>query len=190
MIIDLDGTYIQGNTLHLYLRCALDYHLRHLHLFRLCGMLWHLGRRRLGLITHAEMKFRCLALAGRAEALLNDFEAEAAPLVHPKVESLRRDYEQLGGLTLLATAAPDFYVPRVWDGDYVATRMEDNPRMRECRGEEKLRCVEDWLEAHRARIAVVITDHPDDLPLLRANRRGISYLVRGGEILPFREEDM
>jgi phosphoserine phosphatase len=190
MIIDLDGTYIQGNTLHLFLRCALEYHLHRFHLRRLAGMLWYLGLRRLGRISHAEMKFRCLALAGRDATLLDHFEAEVRPLVHPRVESLRLEYERLGGLTLLATAAPDFYIARIWSGDFVATRMENNPWQRECRGAEKLRRVEEWLGAHRARMAVVITDHPDDLPLLRANSRGINYLVRGEEILPFREEEM
>jgi phosphoserine phosphatase len=190
MVIDLDGTYIQGNTLHIYLRCAINYHLRHFHLLRAAHISWLLTLRSFGAISHVDMKFPALALAGRDETLLNYFTRSVLPLVHPKVEALRQEYEERGGLTLLATAAADFYIPRIWSGDYVATRADRNPEKMECRGPEKLRRVQEWLDAHHARIAVVITDHVEDLPLVRANERGINYLVQDNEIIPFREEDM
>ncbi len=190
MVIDLDGTYIQGNTLHIYLRCALKYHLRHVHILRAARMAWLITLRRMGLISHVSMKFRALAEAGHDAALLNYFARSAKPLIHPKVEALRQEYEERGGLTLLATAAADFYVPRIWKGDYVATRVDRNLDRTECRGPEKLRRVQEWLDAHQARMTVVITDHPDDLPLLRANERGINYLVQGNDIIPFHEDKM
>jgi phosphoserine phosphatase len=189
MIIDLDGTYIQGNTLHIYLRCAIHYHFRHFRPLRALRIMALLAQRRLHLITHVDMKFRALELAGRDHMLLSYFGMKAAALVHPRVEQLRHEYAELGGQVLLATAAADFYIPHLWTGDYVATRMDRNPNRRECRGNEKLRRVQEWLDEHHARMAVVITDHQDDLPLLRANDRGINYLVRDEEVVPFRTEE-
>lgn len=190
MVIDLDGTYILGNTLHLYLRCAFTYHLRHGQFWRAGRLAWLVALRRAGLISHVHMKFQALDLAGRDKMLLHYFTRKALRLVHPGVEALRQEYEERGGLTLLATAAADFYIPCLWKGDYVATQTDYNPRKIECRGPEKLRRVQEWLEAHHARMTTVITDHPDDLPLLRANERGINYLVQDEGIVPFREEDV
>jgi hypothetical protein len=278
MVIDLDGTYVRGNTLHIYLRCALRHHLHRLHLGRVCGISALLVLRLLHLISHPAMKFRALRLAGCDAVLLRDFAERVLPLINPKVEQLRLDYEARGGLTLLATAAADFYVPAVWHHDFVATvtgmgegcnrvdegrmceevnegRMRekvdegrmceevdegrireevdegrireevdegrireevdegrireevDEGRIREevdegrmceegkkngdssshhhpveCRGEEKLRRTMEWINARGGRLDVVITDHTDDLPLLRANTSGTNYLVRGMEI--------
>lgn len=229
MVIDLDGTYVRGNTLHIYLRCALRHHLHRLHLGRVCGISALLALRLLHLISHPAMKFRALRLAGCDAVLLRDFAERVLPLINPKVEQLRLDYEARGGLTLLATAAADFYVPAVWHHDFVATvtgmgegcnRVDegrmcekvDEGRIREevnegrmcdevdegkkngdgdcsshhhpveCRGEEKLRRTMEWINARGGRLDVVITDHTDDLPLLRANTTGTNYLVRGTEI--------
>lgn len=217
MVIDLDGTYVRGNTLHIYLRCALRHHLHRLHLGRVCGISALLALRLLHLISHPAMKFRALRLAGCDAVLLRDFAERVLPLINPKVEQLRLGYEARGGLTLLATAAADFYVPAVWHHDFVATvtgmgegcnRVDEGRKCEkvdegrmceegtkngngdssshhhpvECRGEEKLRRTMEWINARGGRLDVVITDHTDDLPLLRANTTGTNYLVSGTEI--------
>jgi len=68
-----------------------------------------------------------------------------------------------GGRVLLATAASEVYVPDIWEGDYVCTDAACDV---ECRGAAKVRRVLDYAAAHGCRLDIVVTDHPDDLPLL------------------------
>ena len=70
---------------------------------------------------------------------------------------------------MLATAAPDVYVPWIWDGMFVATPIKDNPRHRECRGEAKLADVQSYINKEiLCNFDTLYTDHTDDLPLMRA----------------------
>lgn len=183
LIVDLDGTYIHGNTLHLYLTSALRHHLCRGHLGRCLGITLYMGLRLFRMIRHTTMKFRCLHWAGQEEVLLQHFAQRTLRRINPRVQQLIEEHEAVGGRTLLATAAADFYVPYLWHGGFVATRMQDNPNRRECRGTEKLRRVHEWLRKQEGVIDAVVTDSKDDLPLLMDNADGRNYWVeRSGEI--------
>lgn len=160
MAVDLDGTLLAGNSLHAYIRSG----------FR-CGgigvklrLAAILALRRLKLISHLTMKRRALAAICPGERLRSDFVSRVRPLVRPEVMSLIERHRAAGGAVLLATAAAGGYVSWIWEGDFVAT----DPAARvECRGEEKLRRVLAFAGSRGLRLGVVVTDHPDDLPLLR-----------------------
>lgn len=208
--IDLDGTYVTGNTLHLFAKCALQDALQRLNLLKATKILTWLTLRKLRLISHIRMKNALLRTAIPPSTYPSSLPSSPASLLSPEspstssdslpyspnslpsteranfdtkyaslkqkfqqgvqkmlskeAQSLLKEYESQGYHILLATAASEIYVPWIWSGDYVATPPYSEA---ECRGEEKRRRVESYAKAHGLIPRVAITDHPDDLPLLR-----------------------
>lgn len=176
-VVDLDGTYVSCNTLERYIMIGLKHHLCRFRIFSACGIIMAVALRRLRLISHPAMKFTCLHLLASDRRFHEEFVREVRGCIDPKVKSLIESRRQSGHKILLATAAPDIYVPLLWEGDFVATHTEDNPERTECRGEEKLRRILSYANTGRCYIDTVITDHMDDAPLLEYNRAGTNILV-------------
>lgn len=167
VIVDLDGTYYRGNTLHDYLRCALKVRLRHLDP-RGASILLQYLLRGLRLISHANFKERALRAAISDEAL-EAFAAHAESRINRSLKELLAAERQAGSLVVLASAAPEFYIPRLWDGDYTGSVLYREGGLEECRGERKLERVNELLKNKGASgIDLAISDHLDDLPLMRA----------------------
>ena len=121
-VVDFDGTYIAGNSLHIYLRMAFMYHLRGLRLKRAFRIAMALAMRKAGMLSHVAMKRKALAAAGTPESLLSGFSKKIKHMVRPDVADFISFRKSCGDVILLATAAPGFYVRRVWPGEYfVAT---------------------------------------------------------------------
>ncbi len=161
--VDLDGTLVAGNTLHIYIRTALA----HVGMAKRLRILCWLAARRLRLASHQRMKFAILDLIEPTDALLDDFKARVSRHFNPAVTRLLDRLRSEGYRVILATAAPDVYIPRIWNGDFVATPTRDNPERHECRGTAKLAAVHAAMQPGDY-LAAVITDHLDDLPLLAA----------------------
>lgn len=171
MAVDLDGTLLRGNSLHEYIRCGLCH-----------GSLWQrtrlavfLGLRRMRLVSHVWMKRRALAAIRRDESLVTDFRMHVDALRRREVQRLIDAHVASGGRVLLATAASEVYVPDIWEGDYVCTDAACDV---ECRGAAKVRRVLDYAAAHGCRLDIVVTDHPDDMPLLSCP--GVRRIIVGG----------
>jgi len=124
--------------------------------------------RKLHLRSHVSMKFGILALISHDDELKALFENRIHSLFNDKVTTLikKRVSAQPATRVLLATAAPDVYVPWIWDGDYVATHTFNNPDRIECRGLNKLNRVVAYARERQLTIETVITDHYDDMPLM------------------------
>ncbi len=179
--VDLDGTLVRGNTLHIYIRCGLREMLRRGRLARLGRCMALLAARKGGLISHVDMKFGIFALIEPDEMLCRMFVAEVAKRFNERVQAMIAGYMAAGCRILLATAAPAQYVPLIWKGDFVATDMDAvrNPERTECRGLEKLRRVMDFAVLHGLRLQTAISDDAeDDAPILEAAEKGI--LVKKG----------
>ncbi len=188
-VIDLDGTYIDGNTLKIYLSCGLRYLSTHLKLKELASLLLAVAKRKAGRSSHAEMKRIILSTLYPYPEILTSFAESAKRKINPKVANLIAEKTSLGHKILLATAAPDYYVKKIWNGDYIATRFEDGSAMVECVGQEKLRRVNLWLNDNNCHLDTVVTDHSDDAPLLQANSSGTNILVKpSAETLRFFRE--
>lgn len=184
LAVDLDGTLIRGNTLHIYIRCALKDMLRRRRLYSLAYSAAMLALRRAGRISHSRMKFGILSHIKPTARLRADFRAATAPLRNKDVERLISDFRARGGAVLLASAAADSYIPLIWDGDFVATDMNPatNPGHIECRGEEKLRRVHDYAATKGLTLCAAISDDArDDAPLLQAAPE--AFLVSDGKII-------
>lgn len=176
-VIDLDGTYVRCSTLKTYMLHGLRYLMSKGRLIKAARVATLLSLYALGRISHVEMKFRCLALIPRDEKMLRHFGRKIRAKVNPDVIRLITKRSAEGHKFLLATASPDFYIPYIWDGDFVATAADNNPGCTECRGENKLAAVDKWLEQNGCRLDTIITDHHDDAPLIAANADGTNILV-------------
>lgn len=166
--IDLDGTLVRGNTLHEYLRLGLREELRAGRIFNFMGIATLLGLRAARLISHRRMKFGSLRRIRPSERLRRRFAERISDILNPEVTALIDELRGEGAEILLATAAPDIYIPWIWDGDFIATRTHANPAMEENRGEAKLCAVLDYAHTHGLELYAVVTDHEDDRPLLSA----------------------
>lgn len=170
-IVDLDGTLLRGNSLRILMRHLLRELRRRGDYATLLRLLGLLAARRLKLVSHKAMKLPFHRLAAemlRGEAL-NRFTALLLDNINrPLLAELRRT----GMILVIATAAPDVYVGALaaalgFDGSIatpLARRLEE---YEESRGERKRHLAEVYAAERGLEIALIATDHEDDLPLLR-----------------------
>lgn len=172
-VVDLDGTLVQGNTLHLYLRAALRclWWRRPLVALRVAALM---AARAVRLVPHSTMKYGAARAVGAHPAVIARLKQTAH--LNPQVLKLIEERKAMGDTVLLATAAFTFYARELWDGDLVGSELAAGPEA-ECRGEHKAAAVTAYLRQHRAQLSCVITDHHDDLPLLNLNPTGPNYLI-------------
>lgn len=187
LVIDLDGTLLHTNTFRDYLsfcgRCAM-------HAFRLDLALiiaFWIALRKLRIISHATMKRHLMqrtVLFMQRKSRMDDFVEEELLLVNPQVKAELERYRNRGHLLILATAAPAFYAKAIADdfrldaclGSLLPSEVVIGD-WKENKGEEKVRVLSHFLQQHDATLDAVITDHHDDLPLLRKNSQGTNLLV-------------
>lgn len=167
-VVDLDGTLVAGNTLHIYIKCAMRRALRRSRATEAFAIAWFAGLRRLGLISHRRMKFAILQRVRTDGELRAMFVKRVNSLLRPEVRDLLEHQRAAGNAVLLATAAADVYVPWIWQGPYVATPIGGNPGRHECRGADKLAAVNSYCRQKGCALHMVVTDHHDDLALLTA----------------------
>lgn len=172
-VVDLDGTLVQGNTLHLYLRAAVRclWWRRPLTALRVAMLM---AARAARLIPHSTMKYGAARAVGAHPAVIARLKGTAH--FNPQVIKLLEERKVMGDTVLLATAAFTFYARELWNSELIGSDLAAGPS-EECRGERKAAAVAAYLRTHRANLSCVITDHHDDLPLLRLNPTGPNYLI-------------
>lgn len=176
-VIDLDGTLVRSNTLHIYMRLGARSLLRSHRFGKLARLLGITVLRAFRLVSHRRMKWTAIRLIGHADSHLKDeFTARVKACINPAVTTLTATFRSRGEQVLLASAAPSFYIPWIWDGPYIATQIEDNPHRVELRGNCKKNAVLEYARVHGLALRDVVTDHHDDLPLLLA-AAGDRYLI-------------
>ncbi len=162
-VVDLDGTLVDGNTLHEYIKAGFaEASPGNKISLAILAIL-----RGLRLISHKRMKFGALSLIPPTDGVKKRFLSKIK--LRPEVKSIIEDKDAV----ILATAAPDIYVPWIWNGAYVATPTKSNPDREECRGENKVRAITKGIGNQPYYIDTVITDHHDDLPLMKIARNVI-----------------
>jgi len=189
VFVDLDGTLVLGNSFHEFL-----------------GALWRGGGAVARVLMVQAFLLRCargdsgrLAMKAR---LMRAFEGRSPErqdiivgavlgrlrrMVSTPVLQRVRDLSEAGWIPVLATAAPDFYARPFAEElgffrDCLATPPVADVAWRELSGDAKADVCAEWLDARGGaeRIAV-ITDHADDLPLLR--QADLAVLQTWGEPL-------
>lgn len=167
MAVDLDGTYIRGNTLKMYIKAGCLNLARNWHFMRLLKVVLWVGARRIRLTSHLQMKLKAAAEIGWNGDIEKDFINLARPDINPAVARLISDFVEAGGKCLIASAAFGFYIPSICTLPFVATGTSIDDIGEECRGDEKCRRINKWLNENGYTLHSVVTDHSDDIPLLK-----------------------
>lgn len=172
LIIDLDGTLVDCNSFTEFVKFLF---------MRLPMERWKIFaiviKRKLRLITHHEAKRRIVRIAAKSltDTDLKDFVQKLKSHIRPSMLRL----VETSGRVILATAAPDIYVipfaGSIGIEEFTATKENGS----ENRGMVKLRNVE-RLGVTFDSDTMVVTDHYDDLPLLKRNSMGRNILIRPG----------
>lgn len=170
-VVDLDGTLIDGNSFHLYIRTAF----RHSSLMKKMRICVWLALRQLRVVSHRKMKFALLGLIVPDDSFKNEFCSSFITMIRPEMNRIIDELRKDKVTVLLASAAPDIYISWVWHGAFVATRTLGNETKVECRGERKVEAIKAFMNPEDSLVAVY-TDHSDDLPLL-AMGAAKNYLV-------------
>ncbi len=173
-VVDLDGTIIKGNSMHEMIKFMLRKALLCGDAGTFMGVVRHLLLRKLGVVTHREMKHPIHLMAEKfipRRGWLNELVEVIMGMVNTDVTDAIAGFRNKGYKILLATAAPDVYVSeiagRLSVHSYICTLCAENiDDYIEVKGTEKLRRASDYAAARGWEIKCVITDHRDDMPLL------------------------
>lgn len=173
-LVDLDGTLVKGNTWPLFARLVLHRSWRRLRLWDFAALGTMLALRRMRLVSHVRVK-RCVML--RSHIILDQTDIKAfartmSRLFNPEVTAMLDEARREGAHIVLATAAAGEYAPLIAREAGISTVLctpqdaKGGPYA-ECRGERKADAAESLAGRMQLPVTLVITDHPDDLPLFR-----------------------
>ena len=188
-VFDLDGTVYGGPSFRRYLFYGSRVLTRRGMYGDAFRIVWRFLLSKCGCMSHRDMKYRnCVLLEGRlSEADNRRFAMLLMSRVNDTVMELKSRFEMEGCLTVLSTASPESYcraLAEILEFDVchaTPSAPEAITDYRENRGERKLEGIR-RLEAETGmKLAAVVTDHYDDIPLLRENRDGSNYLVSPSE---------
>jgi phosphoserine phosphatase len=161
-VVDLDGTLVCGNTLHMYIRAAMRDAVRRRRYGFVARTMCALVLRRLKLLSHVAMKHKILPYIEVTDELRDDFVKRVSARRRHSVDAFIAAARAEGEIVVLATAAPAVYVPWIWGGMFVASP----PDGAECRGVAKVAALRSAFPDFDQRLHTIVTDHHDDLPLL------------------------
>lgn len=181
MVVDLDGTLIRGNSLHLFIPFLVRGLMRRRKMVQAVRVGWGCLLRSMRLVSHTYMKHRvhsvgiCHLGAQGNVAGMDKYVAKVSELVNRDLLRFIDRRRAEGWKMVLATAAPDVYIPalsRLFRPDaWIATPLSSSvDTYIETRGERKRDLALALADENGWRIAAVVTDHDDDLPLLSIDK--------------------
>lgn len=183
IVVDLDGTLVNVNTFREYLLFTAKVLTGRLRFLPVIRIMISVAMRKLRLVSHSAMKRRVLAATQSLVSGddIDSFVRQLLQKVNIDLLNMLEKYRKEGCKILLATAAPGLYAREFadslhLDGCVATPEVADNASWRENVGTAKLDSVCDYISGIGGELAVVVTDHYDDLPLLRYNP-GVNILV-------------
>lgn len=183
-MIDLDGTFVNVNTFHQWMKFLFIEELKKFHILTLLNILRHALLRYLKLTDHAQMKFSILSISEQKtdQEQIEKFVKSLHAYVNPTILDILSKKESI---TILATAAPAIYantIQNIYDFDHIIATPETNyePWEENIR-EIKKRNLMSLMEEHSLgeKISILYTDHHDDLSLMKES--DFTYLVNPSE---------
>lgn len=167
LIVDLDGTLLNVNSFRRFVVWLWKRLITDGHLSAAVRVAMEVLRRKLRLCSHAEAKKRIMAVARHylSEGDMAYFGHGLCRFVRPEVKAFIDERKQ--ARTVLATAAPEDYAKAVAAECGFDFLLASRAETEECKGGEKLRRIKALCEYNGLHIRNVMTDHHDDLPLLK-----------------------
>lgn len=176
IVVDLDGTLVASNTFRDYLLFAAKQSMGHNKHFIALQITIAVFLRKLRLISHSRLKKSVLAATSQfmTPSLLEDFATGVLNKRNLKVIAKCNEFRNKGFRIVLATAAPASYaefISRKCNFDAcIATPPADTIDWEENKGLYKRDNVLLFAKENGCSYEGIITDHYDDLPLLRLSR--------------------
>ena len=179
-LFDFDGTLIRGDSIGPYLRLALR--LKAISLGEYCAVTLQTLRYLAGGLSDEQIKTRALRFRGglspeRRDALDRAFAQECLlTSVYPSGLACLRRHQEAGAIVALVSASTENYMRFVAEGlgvdELLCTPvMEDGSVQRNCKGEEKVRRVREWVRQSGLFVdfsaSYAYGDSKSDLPMLR-----------------------
>lgn len=175
VVIDLDGTLLDCNTFRMYIVAMTKHMAARCRIYDLIVVTLFVALRGVRVISHAKMKRQVLKTTDKyaTEEWLREFSMRLFAYRNNRVMDVIRYYKEKAYGVIIATAAPANYATwiadRVHVGVCLATSMDVDGDWEEFSGERKLEGVMKYLDKSGGELATVVTDHYDDLPLLKHN---------------------
>ena len=179
-IVDLDGTLIDANSWHFFIKCLVVHSITHISIFSTISVIKIVSisiLRKLNLYSHNRMKMDLQRIwnkfekKGHKAALKRHVENYLSKVLRVElVEYILLNREE-GDKVILATAAPEEYVTLIAEllpfVDFVVAtpRLSKNSDWYHNIGENKLRSIFELIQDNDVEI-VSFTDHEDDIPLI------------------------
>lgn len=177
VVVDLDGTLLSTNTFKKYVLFVAKESLVALHIDVTLSVMFFVALRLMRVVSHSTMKYYLLKKSARFMRAdrLNQLADMLLLKVNPNVAALCRSYRKQGYYMLLATAAPENYAVIVssrmgFDGCCATMMPQAESEWGENAREQKLESVLRHLDSVNASVAIVITDHHDDIPLMKVSQ--------------------
>lgn len=177
IVVDLDGTLYTINTFHYFIKFLIGYSLKNFNMILLLKIVWAAMARLFRMTTHAQMKYDIL----QSIATIGDIEYSKFV---EQISSKKRNIAILKDLhfdtKILATAAPSCYADiiakkEMFDvslaTEFIAAGFyKEFENIREVKKESVL----NYLHSNGlSEIDILVTDHIDDLPLMKLAKRNI-----------------
>lgn len=182
--VDLDGTLYNGSSLKRFLGFGLCYALKRCDITTVVVIVYNVVRERIGVIEHRKMKYQVVSRIEKiiSETAMKKFVQVLKSGLNREVVGLISRKQRNGSIVVLTTASPASYSHLLADElnidevcATVTTQSFDN--YIENRGTEKVEAINAIINRNRGRLTTVITDHSDDIPLMRFNVDGDNILV-------------
>lgn len=180
IVIDLDGTFISVNTFHKWMIFIAKQAFKKLAFLSLINIFYTITLRVFKRINHAQMKYSILKISEKliSEIEIGNFVKSLNRYVHQDILNTLKDKETI---TILATAAPKIYAKKfseIYGFNYeISTPASHKSNWKENLKEEKKKNLLVLLQKENLglEVAVLYTDHHDDLPLMEYAK--MTYLV-------------
>lgn len=186
VIVDFDQTFVKVNSFEMFYKEQVFYSLRNLRLIRFLFFLLNIVLRKARFISHSELKKRVLAYLYTKDnsEFMSSFIKKLDSCIALDVLALCEDFKSKGFSVYLCTAAPSIYIlpflksiPFRFDDVVCTPNYTRGANWIENLSVHKKESVENLLLQKNEYLSVLITDHKDDLPLLKV-QKSRNILVR------------
>jgi len=184
ILIDLDGTFVNVNTFHKWMKFLFIEAVKKFQLVSVIKILTIIVLRYTKRINHAKMKYKILEISEEiiTQAQITHFVQTLAPYVNQQLLNILQDSDTT---TILATAAPLFYaqsIKEMYHFDFVVATddLRQSPwqeNIREIKAKNIKKLFDE--KCFDTQDAVLYTDHHDDIPLM--NIVSVTYLINASE---------
>ena len=186
VVVDLDNTLLNVNSLKELTKFLLVKLFKKKSVKDLADISKAIVLRKLRVYSHIKMKH---IIVRKAQNMLSESDIESftdllLTKLNPQVLSILNKFQEKNCRILIATAAPDFYLPSFINKlpfgsiDFLATHYSTNLRdYIENRNQKKSENVKNYLSENNLKCVSVISDHYDDLPLFKSFEKTDNYLI-------------